>query len=52
MPGWVAAEPQLAASDHVHFTRRGAHALAELLVQALMELDPETADQRADEHEN
>jgi len=48
MPGWVAAEPQLAASDHVHFTRRGAGALAEMLMNALMQLDPTSTNLTAD----
>ena len=35
MAAWVASEPSLASSDHVHFTRRGAKKIASLLLQSL-----------------
>lgn len=35
MAAWVASEPKLASSDHVHFTRRGAKKIASFLVQSL-----------------
>lgn len=35
MAAWVASEPALASSDHVHFTRRGAKKIASLLLQSL-----------------
>jgi lysophospholipase L1-like esterase len=37
MGAWVAAEPALAAADHVHFTRRGSRLLAERLWALLFE---------------
>ncbi len=36
MPGWVSAEPALAAPDYVHFTRQGSIRIAELFYDALM----------------
>ncbi len=33
---WVAAEPPMATSDHVHFTRRGYEELGRILYDALM----------------
>jgi lysophospholipase L1-like esterase len=35
MPSWVAARPQLAGSDYVHFTPKGARIVAELFYEAL-----------------
>ena len=35
MAAWAKAEPKLASSDHVHFTRRGAKKIATLLSQTL-----------------
>jgi hypothetical protein len=37
MPGWVAADPPLAAPDFTHFSPRGARVVAELLYGALMQ---------------
>ncbi len=37
MPAWVTASPQLAASDYVHFTPKGAKKIAELFYKAIMD---------------
>ena len=36
MCNWVKSSPQLAASDHVHFTRTGANTIGEALSEAIM----------------
>ena len=36
MPVWVAADPPLASSDYVHFTRPGTRKIGELFLDALM----------------
>ena len=36
MAEWVKARPQLAGSDHVHFTPRGAEAIGDMLLETLM----------------
>lgn len=46
MPFWVAADPPLAASDYVHFTRRGARKIAELFYDALIKDYEEYASQQ------
>ena len=43
MGGWVNTSPPLAGADHVHFTRRGARVLAELLMDGLFGLAQENA---------
>lgn len=41
MAAWVNADPPLAATDYVHFTPKGARRVAELLVQALYDVENE-----------
>ena len=36
MSEWVKARPQLAGSDHVHFTPRGAEAIGDMLLESLL----------------
>ncbi len=37
MPGWVTADPPLAAADHVHFTPAGARKVADWILEAFRE---------------
>lgn len=36
MPKWVAADPALAGSDHIHFTVRGAEAIGDMFVDSFL----------------